>query len=110
MPEKSTWRRRRSDNGPLPVSNSMAHVLRRLGAPASLETMDVVFSRWTEVVGPELADHLQPIRLQGSVLVIGADHPAWLTRGRMEAERIVAAVQTMGDATVERVEVVLRRP
>jgi predicted nucleic acid-binding Zn ribbon protein len=110
MPERSGWRRRREDHGPLPVSNSMTHLLRRLGAPPSLQTMDVVFARWPEVIGPELAEHLQPVRLQGNVLVIGADHPAWLTRGRMEAERIVSAVRELGDETVERVEVVLRRP
>jgi predicted nucleic acid-binding Zn ribbon protein len=88
----------------------MAKVLRRLGAPPSLTTMEVVFTRWVEVVGSELAAHAQPVRVRGNILVIGADHPAWVTRCRMENEHIIAAARAMGDTTVERIEVVLQRP
>jgi predicted nucleic acid-binding Zn ribbon protein len=101
---------RRPDHGPQPVANSMAKVLGRLGAPQSLDTMEVIFTRWLEVVGPELAGHVQPVRVHGNVLVISADHPTWVTRCRMEAERIITTARTMGDTTVERVEVVLQRP
>ena len=72
--------------------------------------MEVIFTRWDEVVGPELAAHTKPVRVQGSTLVIGADHPAWVTRSRMASAQIIAAAHALGDATVERVEVVLQRP
>ena len=88
----------------------MAKVLGRLGAPQSLDTMEVVFTRWAEVAGPELAAHAQPIRVQGATLVVGADHPTWVTRCRMESATIVAAIGAMGDTTVQRLEVVLQRP
>jgi predicted nucleic acid-binding Zn ribbon protein len=101
---------RRPDQGPQPVANSMAKLLGRLGAPQSLDTIEVIFTRWPEVVGAELAAHLQPVRVHGNVLVVSADHPTWVTRCRMDAERIVATARALGDTTVERVEVVLQRP
>jgi predicted nucleic acid-binding Zn ribbon protein len=88
----------------------MAKVLGRLGAPQSLDTMEVIFTRWPEVVGNELASHVQPVRVHANTLVISADHPTWVTRCRMEAEHIIATARAMGDTTVERVEVVLQRP
>jgi predicted nucleic acid-binding Zn ribbon protein len=88
----------------------MPKVLGRLGAPPSLDTMEIIFTRWPEVVGAELAAHLQPVRVSGTVLVVAADHPAWVTRGRMDAERIIASAQALGDATIERIEIVLQRP
>jgi predicted nucleic acid-binding Zn ribbon protein len=88
----------------------MAKILRRLGAPSSLDTMEVVFTRWAEVAGPELAAHAQPVRVQGTTLIVAADHPTWVTRCRMEGAAIVAAIHSMGDTTVQRVEVVLQRP
>lgn len=103
-------RRRRTDNGPQPVAESMSAVLRRLGAPPSLETMEVVFTRWREVAGEELAAHTHPVRLRDGVLVVGAEHAAWATRCRMESGRILAAARALGDTTIERIEVVLQRP
>ena len=50
------------------------------------------------------------MRLQNSTLVVGADHPAWATRARMEAEGILARVRQLGDTSIERVEVVVQRP
>jgi predicted nucleic acid-binding Zn ribbon protein len=88
----------------------MAKVLGRLGAPPSVDTMEIIFTRWAEVVGAELADHVHPVRVHGDVLVIRADHPAWVTRARMDSEHIVAAARGLGDTTVQRIEVVLQRP
>ena len=101
---------RRADSGPRPVAHSMEKLLGRLGAPPSLDTMEVVFNRWSEVAGPELMDHLQPLRVRGNVLVVGAEHPAWVTRCRMESERMLATLRSMGNTTIERIEVVLQRP
>ena len=110
MSEESFRRSRRPDNGPQPLANFMTKVLGRLGAPSSLETMEVIFTRWVEVAGEEVAAHTQPVRIEGNVLVIGADHPAWVTRCRMDAEHIIGAARAMGDSTIERIQVVLQRP
>ena len=108
----SAERRRRPrgpDAGPQQVGQAIAKVLSRIGASPSPQTMELVFTRWDEVVGPELSAHLRPMRLQNSTLVVGADHPAWATRARMESERILTRVRQLGDTTVERIEVVVQR-
>ena len=107
----SAARRRpwRSDSGPQPVATSMEELLGRLGVPSSLGTMEVIFTRWDEVVGAELAAHTAPVRIQGNVLTIGADHPAWVTRSRMASGQILERARALGDTTVERIEVVLQR-
>jgi predicted nucleic acid-binding Zn ribbon protein len=92
------------------VGSSIAKVLARIGAAPSPLTMELVFTRWEELVGAELGAHLRPMRLQETTLVVGADHPAWATRARMEAEGILARVRQLGDTSIERVEVVVRRP
>jgi predicted nucleic acid-binding Zn ribbon protein len=72
--------------------------------------MELVFSRWEELAGTELAGHLRPLRLQNSTLVVGADHPAWATRARLESAHLLARVRALGDTTIERIEVVVQRP
>lgn len=44
--------------------------------------MAVIFGRWEEIVGPAIASHVHPLRLVGATLVVGADHPAWVTQVR----------------------------
>jgi predicted nucleic acid-binding Zn ribbon protein len=92
------------------VGESVPRLLGRLGAPSSPVTMEVVFTRWPEVVGPELAEHLRPVRIDGRVLVVAVDHPAWATRARVEAPRILGRVQDLGESSVERLDVVVDRP
>jgi predicted nucleic acid-binding Zn ribbon protein len=71
--------------------------------------MEVVFTRWEEVVGEELAAHLRPVRVDGQALVVAVDHPAWATRARMESGQILARVRALGETPVERLEVVVER-
>ena len=59
--------------------------------------MEVVFTRWEEVVGAELAAHVRPQRVDGRVLVVVVEHPAWATRARMESGQIVARLRTWGE-------------
>jgi predicted nucleic acid-binding Zn ribbon protein len=97
------------DSGPQQVGEAIAKVLSRIGAAPSPQTMELVFTRWDDLVGSDLAAHSQPMRLQNSTLVVGADHPAWATRVRMDAERILARMRQLGDTTIERIEVVVQR-
>ncbi len=107
----SAGRRRRfgPDAGPQPVGDSIAKVLGRIGAAPSPQTLELLFTRWEEVAGPELSGHLQPQRLQNATLVVAADHPAWATRARMESEHILVRARQLGDTSIERIEVVVQR-
>jgi predicted nucleic acid-binding Zn ribbon protein len=87
----------------------MPRLVRRLGAPPSPSTMESVFSRWDELVGAELSAHARPVRIDGGTLVVAVDHPAWGTRVRMEARRILAQVAMPEGPPLQRVEVVVAR-
>ena len=87
----------------------MPRVLRRLGAPPS-DTMAVVFTRWAEVAGPALEEHVRPLRMDGSTLLVAADHPAWASRTRMESGAMLERAKALGETLVGRIEVVVQRP
>jgi predicted nucleic acid-binding Zn ribbon protein len=91
------------------VGESLPRVLGRLGAAASPATMEAVFSRWGEIAGADLCEHVRPVRVDDRVLVVAADHPAWATRARMQSGRILAQVAALGDHALERLEVVVER-
>ncbi len=109
MSEERRRRPRGPDGGPLQVGQAIAKVLSRIGASPSAHTMELVFTRWDEVAGAELASHVRPMRLQNAALVIGADHPIWATRARMAAEGILLQLRQLGDTSIERIEVVVQR-
>ena len=61
--------------------------------------MEAVFTRWEELVGAELGEHLQPgAGATAALLVVAVDHPAWATRARMESGQILSpAARSSGD-------------
>jgi predicted nucleic acid-binding Zn ribbon protein len=82
----------------------------RAPSPAVLHA---VFTRWEEIVGPSIADHAWPVKLQDGVLHLGVEQPAWASQlaflGPQLVRKVVAAT---GDETVKKIElrVVARRP
>jgi predicted nucleic acid-binding Zn ribbon protein len=55
-------------------------------------TVAVVFGHWEAIVGPAIAVHVHPLRLEGATLFVGADHPAWVTQVRHLAPQILERV------------------
>ncbi len=81
----------------------------RMGV-AGPDVLSTVFGHWAELVGPSMAAHVRPLRLQQKTLVVSADHPAWATQVRHLATEILAR---MADAcgpehAPERLEVRVR--
>ncbi len=101
--------RYRRDSGPRPLGDSMSRVLGRLGSAPTPAVLEAVFTRWEELVGPELGGHLRPRRVDGRVLVVAVEHPAWATRARMESGQILARLRAVGETTIDRLEVVVER-
>ena len=101
--------RERRGHGPRRVGESMPRLLGRLGASATPATLEAVFTRWDELVGAELGEHLRPVRVDGRALVVAVDHPAWATRARMESGQILARLRELGDTPIDRLEVVVER-
>ena len=70
-----------------------------------------VFDRWEEVVGAELAQHCQPVRISGGVLTVAASSPQWATQLRYLTGQLQLNVNAaMGEPVVGSVNVVVGRP
>jgi predicted nucleic acid-binding Zn ribbon protein len=87
----------------------MSRVLGRLGSAPTPAVMEAVFTRWDELVGIELGAHVRPQRVDGRVLVVAVEHPAWATRARMESGQILVRLKEMGETSIDRLEVVVER-
>jgi predicted nucleic acid-binding Zn ribbon protein len=105
----STWRPTPGESEPRPVSESLDRITRRMGAPTT-SVMTAVFTRWAELVGPELADHAHPESLRSGVLTIVVDDPAWAAQLRFLAAEILARITTAtSPSDVLEVKVKVRR-
>ncbi len=70
-----------------PIGDSVAALAKHLGL-TSPGNLVAVFGDWESVVGPVLAAHSQPERLQDGELVVVVDEPAWATELRFLASEI----------------------
>ena len=55
-----------------------------------------LWQAWPRIVGSPLADHCRPLRLQGGVLWVGADHPSWLQALRFSRHQLLGALRAAG--------------
>lgn len=95
----------RSDE-PMPISASLDRVVRSLRSDSgSTSVMGGVFGRWEEAVGEAVAAHVQPIKLDGSTLVVGVDDPAWATQLRFLESTMKARLAEVTGAVIETIEV-----
>ncbi len=78
--------------------------------PVSAAALGTVFSRWEEIVGPAVARHVRPIRLEGGTLLVAVDQPAWATQVRALAPGILARLGEEAGELLDRLEVVVRPP
>lgn len=101
----STWRPRRSDDGPRPARESLDKVVGRF-AGSSAPALTAVFAGWAEIAGPQLAEHARPRSLADGVLVVVVDDPAWATQLTfLGADLVRRCHEITGTDSVERVEV-----
>lgn len=111
--KRARRRLRGADRGPQPLAAGLDAVIQGLAPPSrpapSATTWGTVFSRWDDVVGPAVARHAQPLRLEAGVLVVAVDQPAWATQVRTLGPRILATIADLTGEPLERMEVVVRR-
>lgn len=73
-----------------------------------------LWQAWPRIVGSPLADHCRPLRLQGGVLWVGADHPSWLQALRFSRHQLLGALRAAGhpvrDLRIEQREAVRASP
>ncbi len=81
----------RHEREPRPVLASLGRVADRLGL-GSPTALGAVFTRWEEIVGPDVAAHARPSTLRGGVLTIVVDQPTWAASLRLLAADLLARV------------------
>jgi predicted nucleic acid-binding Zn ribbon protein len=92
------------------LSDALGSVASQLGAGRP-EIVRLVFGRWEDIVGPAVAAHVRPVRVDGTTLVVSADHPAWATQLRHLAPEILARLAAAcGDCEApERLQIRVRQ-
>lgn len=106
MPELNTDGLRRI-RPPTPVADMLAAFVERQGWTERLRGANA-WSRWDEIVGTDLADKCEPVRLAGGALVVRAESQAWATQLRYLLPQLRANVdQVLGEGTVRSVRVVV---
>ena len=101
----------------MPFGDSLDRVVRSLrpdtpGSASPAQTasqMGGVFGRWTEAVGDAVANHVTPVKLDGTKLVVEVDDPAWATQLRFLETTLKARLLEIAGATIETVEVRVKR-
>ena len=99
-----------SDCDPISVSDSLDDVVQALRGGAGRAEVGGVFGRWDEAVGPALAAHVRPVRLEHGALLVEVEDPAWATQVRLLADDLKRRLHDVAGVTVERVEVRVRAP
>jgi predicted nucleic acid-binding Zn ribbon protein len=105
---------RRHDD-PMALADSLGAVVRALrndttpGSGAGAGVMGGVFGRWEEAVGAAVALHVQPVKLDGTTLVVEVDDPAWATQLRFFEATLKARLAEVAGAVIETVDVRVRR-
>lgn len=102
---------------PVPISESLTAVVHSLrpeaAAPGaqrpSATAMGGVFGRWEEAVGAAVAAHVQPVKLDGTRLVVQVDDPAWATELRFLEATLKQRLLDVSGAVVDVLEVRVAR-
>ena len=100
-----------TSDDPVAFTDSLDRLVRSLrGGAAGRAEVGGVFGRWDDAVGAAVAAHARPIRLEGGVLLVEVDDPAWATHVRFLADDLCRRLEEVAGVHVERVEVRVGRP
>lgn len=71
-----------------PVKASLERLIKKLGMP-TMDALSVIFQRWPEAVGPNIAEHSRPLTLRDGVLKVVVDDSQWLTQLKWAGPKVV---------------------
>lgn len=96
----------------LPPSTTLLGQLSRL--LSSLGSDDAhsvkgVFGAWPELVGPSVAAHVQPVKLQHATLIVEVDDPHWATEMRFLSTSLCEKISQLTSTPVTSIEVRVKR-
>lgn len=94
----------RHEPEPQVIGETLDRYLEYLGAPP-IRTLASLQDRWSEVVGPALAEPTRPVELVDGVLVIGCDDATWASQvGWMESQIIRRFRELFPDTEIRRIK------
>ena len=101
--------RHRRDSEPRTLDGSLDALSKRFGLEGA-QGLGRLFSGWSEIVGDAMAEHVQPVRIDRTVLVVTVDHPAWATQVRRLGDTLLdRAADYAGVERPGRLEVRVKR-
>ena len=93
---------------PVSISNSLDGVVRSLRGP-DRSTVSGVFGKWDDAVGPQVAAHVRPVKLDEGVLVVEVDDPAWATQVKFLSGVVIERLAEVAGVRIERLEARVER-
>ena len=110
--QRAVPRRRRGWSGPRPddrdpqLLGSLASRLVAERGWSDRVSAGVVFARWAQLVGSEIAEHAQPVSLHEGELLVRASSTAWATQLRLLQRQLLARIAAgAGAGVVTRIRV-----
>ena len=89
---------------PVPISRSLDSIMKSLRGTDRIQ-IGGVFGRWDDAVGPTVAAHVRPVRLDQGVLTVEADEPAWATQVKFLSGTITSRLAEVAGVDIEHIEV-----
>ena len=89
---------------PVSLATSLDGVVKSLRGPSG-RAVGGLFGRWDEAVGEQVAQHVRPVKLDGAVLTVEVDDPAWATQVKFLAPTIISRLAEVAGARVDEVQV-----
>ena len=104
--ERRRWSRARADDrDPQPLGRLAARLASEQGWTQRLADGQV-FSRWEQLVGPDLSQHAKPVALNDKELVVKAESTAWATQIRLLQRQLLQRIAAgIGPNVVTRLNV-----
>lgn len=95
---------------PRVLADSLDSLLRSLKV-GERRTVAGVFGQWEESVGPQVAGHARPVKLEQGRLIVEVDEPAWATQLQYLEQDLLSRIRATTGVEVASIEVrVSRRP
>lgn len=99
----------RRDSEPRPLDGSLDALSRRFGFSGA-RGLGRLFAGWEDLVGQAMAEHVRPVRIDATSLVVTVDHPAWATQVRRLGDTLLdRASDLAGVDRPQRLEVRVQR-
>ena len=98
----------RPSRDPVRLGAAIDSFLRRVEGP-NRAVAGSIFSEWRSIVGDSIADHLVPIRLKGTSLLVEAEDQAWLTQMKFLYDDLLNTLRQHTNDAIDTIEMRVKR-